>query len=52
MRYELLPNSSIFIFKLSNISKFSLIFINSLLGNSIIIGIRGVIVLLLGWDKR
>ena len=52
IRYELLPNSSTLIFKLSKISIFSFTFINSLLGSSIMMGIRGVMVLPLGWASK
>ena len=49
---ELIPNSSIWIFNEERISFFSLIIINSLTGRVIIIGTRGEIVSLVGWDKR
>ena len=49
---ELIPNSSIWIFNEERISFFSLIIINSLTGIVIIIGTRGEIVSLVGWNKR
>ena len=49
---ELLPNGSILIFNDVKISKFSLTIINSPTGNSIMIGINGDMISLLGWDNR